>query len=197
VLTRRFGQHGRDLSLRARGVGETEVGNHDEAKSVSQEHTFDVDTADWEVLEQSLLALSEGVAGRLRATHVVASTIGLKIRNSAFETITRQRTLKAPTDLSEDIWRTAVDLTRKEVRGQRIRLLGVAATGLDDKQQLGLFDAGEDRRRRVTQAADEIRQKFGTRAIRRARLLDAGVRAPFELDPRRQPLVDPEHRSGE
>ena len=198
VLVRRFGQHGRDLALRARGIGETDVGGHDAAKSVSHEHTFDVDTSDWEVLEQTLLALSEGVAGRLRATNIVTSTVSVKIRNSSFETITRQRTLPEPTDMGEVIWRVAVDLTRREVRGQRIRLLGVAASGLGDERQLSLFDAGpDDRRRRVTEAADAVREKFGSKAIRRARLLDAGVRAPFERDPRRLPIVNPEHPSDE
>jgi DNA polymerase-4 len=200
VLVRRFGSHGRDLALRARGIGETVVGGHDAAKSVSQEHTYDVDTSDWEVLEQSLLALSEGVAGRLRATNVVCATVSVKIRNSAFETITRQRTLHEPTDMGEVIWRTAVELTRREVRGQRIRLLGVAASGLSEQRQMELFDlveGADDKRRRATEAADAVRRKFGSKAIRRARLLDTGVRAPFELDPRRLPIVDPERRHEE
>ncbi len=194
LLVRRFGAHGGDLAARARGIGETVVGDHAAAKSVSQEHTFDVDTSDWEVLEQTLLALSEGVAGRLRATDVQASTIAVKIRDSSFVTITRQRTLARPTDMGDVIWRTAVELTRKETRGQRIRLLGVAASGLGDERQLGLFDSSDDRDRRrlATQAADAVRRKFGSKAIRQARLLDASVRAPFERDPRRAPLVDPD-----
>ena len=194
VLVRRYGQHGRDLALRSRGIGETVVGGHDAAKSVSQEHTYDVDTSDWQVLEQSLLALSEGVAARLRSTNVVCSTVSVKIRNSAFETITRQRTLANPTDQGDVIWHTAVELTRREVRGQRIRLLGVAASGLGEQRQLALFDEG-DRRRRATEAADEVRRKFGAKAIRKARLLDAGVRAPFERDPRRLPITEPEEQS--
>jgi DNA polymerase IV len=197
LLVRRFGQHGRDLSLRARGIGETVVGDHEAAKSVSQEHTYDVDTGDWSVLEQTLLGLSEGVAGRLRSTKVVCSTVSVKIRNSAFETITRQRTLAEPTDLGDVIWRVAVELTRREVRGQRIRLLGVAASGLGQPAQLSLFTEGIDRRRRAVEAADAVRAKFGSKAIRRARLLDASVRAPFERDPRRLPIVDPDRSPDE
>src|SRR4051794_36776449 len=93
LLVRRFGQHGRDLAFRARGIGDTVVGGHDAAKSVSHENTFDVDQSDWQVLEQTLLGLSENVASRLRASGVVTSTVSVKIRNSSFETITRQRTL--------------------------------------------------------------------------------------------------------
>ncbi len=199
VLIRRFGKHGHDLSLRAQGVGETVVGSDMSAKSVSQEHTFDVDieAGDWESLEQTLLALSEGVAGRLRATGVRCATVAVKIRDSDFVTITRQRTLVDPTDSTDKIWRTAVALARREVRGMSVRLLGVAASGLTEQQQLTLFEAGDQRRQRATEATDEVRKRFGSRAIRRARLLDAGVRQPFERDPRRLPIVDPERRSEE
>ena len=65
MLVRRFGSHGHDLASRARGVGETDVGDRQAAKSVSQEHTYDVDTSDWAVQEQTLLALSDGVARRV------------------------------------------------------------------------------------------------------------------------------------
>ena len=51
-----------------------------EAKSVSHEHTFDVDTSDADEIERTLLALSEGVAARLRAGGVRALTIAVKVR---------------------------------------------------------------------------------------------------------------------
>ncbi len=187
LLRRRFGTHGPELAARARGVGETEVGGHEAAKSISQEHTFDVDTGQWEVIERTLLALSEGVTGRLRADGLRASTVAVKIRDSDFATITRQRRLPEPTDLTDVIWRTALALTRREAHGMRVRLLGVAASGLSDRQQLALFGTDDERRRRALGAADEIRGRFGPRAIRRARLLDADVGAPFERDHRRAP----------
>ena len=94
VLVRRFGSHGASISARARGIGDTEVGEGETAaKSISHEHTFDVDTDDWEVIERTLLALSEGVGGRLRSSNVLCSTVAVKIRDTEFVTITRQRTL--------------------------------------------------------------------------------------------------------
>jgi DNA polymerase-4 len=199
VLRRRFGKHGYDLALRAQGIGETVVGTDIGAKSVSQEHTFDVDivAGDWEAIEQMLLGLSEGVAGRLRSTGVRCSTVAVKIRDSDFVTITRQKTLTDPTDSTDAIWRTAVALTRKEVAGMSIRLLGVAASGLTEQQQLTLFEGGEQKRRRAVDASDAVRKRFGARAIRRARLIDSGVREPFERDPRRLPLVEPDRRGEE
>jgi DNA polymerase-4 len=190
VLVRRFGRHGGDLATRAQGIGDTVVGGHDAAKSVSSEHTYDIDTGDWEILEQTLLALSDGVARRLRSTHVLAATVAVKIRDTDFVTITRQKTLPEPTDSTDLIWRTAVALTKREVKGKVVRLLGVAASGLTEESQLSLFAAGDDRRRRAQDAADEVSQRFGSRSIKRARLLDASVREPFERDPRRLPLVE-------
>jgi DNA polymerase-4 len=197
ALRRRFGSHGADLAARARGIGETEVGGWEGAKSVSHEHTFDVDTSDWEVLERTLLALSEGVAGRLRATGVRCSTVTVKVRNSDFVTVARQRTLKNPTDLTDVIWRTAIALTRREVGGMRIRLLGVAASGLTEQAQMELFESSDERQRRAVEATDAVRSRFGTKAIRRARLLDSNVHEPFERDPRRLPLVDGDRRDPE
>jgi DNA polymerase IV len=190
LLRRRFGAHGPQLAARARGIDSTPVGQQAAAKSVSQEHTFDVDTADWVVLERTLLALSEGVGGRLRADRLRAATIAVKVRDSTFRTVTRQRTLSEPTDLTEVIWQTARDLVRREVQGVKIRLLGVGAHGLSDRQQLTLFEGADQRRRRALEAADAVRQRFGPRAIRRARLLGADVSAPFERDHRRSPDPD-------
>ncbi len=185
VLVRRFGRHGADLHERALGIDRDPVGGGEAAKSVSHEHTFDVDTADREEIERTLLALAEGVSGRLRAAGIRAGTIAVKVRDSSFRTVTRQRGLAEPTDLTEPIWRTALELASPETRGIRVRLLGVAATNLSEREQLTLFAAadGEIRRRRAVEAADALRRRFGERAVTRARLLGRPLPAPFERDP--------------
>lgn len=182
ALVRRFGKHGASLVDRAHGLDGDPVDDPESAKSVSHEHTFDQDTADPEVLERTLLAMAEGVSGRLRHAGIKAGTVTVKIRDSGFHTITRQRALPEPSDLTEPIWRAALDLARPEMKGKHIRLLGVAASGFGVREQLGLFEAGEERQRRVVEAADEVRERFGTRAITRARLLRTGIPAPFERD---------------
>ncbi|HET9522543.1 MAG TPA: DNA polymerase IV [Candidatus Limnocylindrales bacterium] len=183
LLIRRFGKHGASLGERARGLDADPVGTRDAAKSIGHEHTFDVDTSDREVIERTLLGMAEGVAGRLRDSHVKAATVTVKIRDSSFRTITRQRTLPEATDLTEPIFRTALDLARPEVRGLRIRLLGVTASGLGERDQLSLFAGDDPRRRRVVEAEDLVRHRFGERAITRARLVRAGLPRPFERDP--------------
>ncbi|MBA2719636.1 MAG: DNA polymerase IV [Chloroflexi bacterium] len=183
LLIRRFGKHGASLAQRARGLDDDPVSDRDAAKSIGHEHTFDVDTSDREQIERTLLAMSEGVAGRLRDSGTKATTITVKIRDTTFRTITRQRTLPDATDMTEPIYRTALDLARPEVRGLQIRLLGVTASGLGEREQLSLFAAEDPRRRKVTEAADAVRHRFGERAITRARLVGARLPAPFERDP--------------
>jgi DNA polymerase-4 len=184
LVERRFGKHGGSLVERARGIDPDPVHEGDPAKSVGHEHTFDHDTSDPEIIERTLLGMADGVAGRLRSAGVHASTVTVKIRDSSFRTITRQRTLAEPTDMTEPIFRAAIELARPEVRGIRVRLLGVTASNLGEREQLSLFEAGEPRRRRAVEAADTLRHRYGERVVTRARLLGAGLPAPFERDPR-------------
>ena len=184
LLERRYGVMGPSLRDRARGLDpDRVVGERDAAKSIGHEHTFDVDSSDPDVIERSLLGLSEGVAGRLRDAGVKAATVTVKIRDSSFHTITRQRTMKEPTDLTEPIFRTAVELARSEVKGKKIRLLGVTASGLGQPDQMSLFASDDPRRRAAVAAEDIVRHRFGDRAITRARLVRSRLPAPFERDP--------------
>lgn len=187
LLARRLGRQGPVLAARARGLDPSPVAASEPARSISHEHTFDVDTSDLEVLERTLLALSEGVAGRLRAGGVKAGTIGVKVRDPSFLTVSRQRTLTEPTDQTEVVFRTALELARPQLRGVRVRLLGVVASHLGESEQLSLFDESAERKRRATKAADDIRRRFGSKAIIRARLLGSGVAEPFERDPMSSP----------
>ncbi len=187
LLARRFGKQGPILAERARGLDPSPVSGAEAARSISHEHTFDTDTSEPEVLERTLLALCEGVGARLRATHVMTRTVTVKVRDSSFTTTSRQRTFAEPTDQTEVIFRAVLELARPRLRGVKVRLLGVAASHLDEGQQLSLFHVADDRRRRATQAADEIRRRFGARSIQRARLIGSGVPEPFERDPLRHP----------
>ncbi len=187
LLVRRFGRMGPLLAQRARGIDPAPVLGVEPARSVSHEHTFDVDTSQPEVLERTLLALSDAVAGRLRAGRVASRTISVKVRDAAFVTTTRQRTLGEPTDETDVIFRAALELARPQLHGLKVRLLGVAASHLEAVHQLTLFAEADSRRQRATEAADAIRRRFGAKAITRARLLESGVAEPFERDPRALP----------
>jgi DNA polymerase-4 len=183
ALVPRIGSHAGTLTERAHGVdADRVVGEGEAAKSIGHEHTFDRDTSDPELIERTLLAMAEGVAGRLRSTGTKAATVTVKVRDTTFRTVTRQKTLPNPTDLTEPIFEAALSLARPETRGRKIRLVGVTASGLEHGEQLGLFEADAARRHRIAEAQDELRQRFGDRAVTRARLLGSHLPAPFERD---------------
>jgi DNA polymerase IV len=144
--------------------------------------------------------MADGVAGRLRSSGIRAVTITLKLRDSSFHTITRQTSLEVPADLTEPIFEAAMTLLRRELHGQRIRLVGVTASNFRDREQLALFERHEDPRRVAAAAAlDKIRDKYGDRAMTRARLVRSSLPAPFERDPMKAvdvPDEDPDARRG-
>ena len=63
-----------------------------------------------------------------------------------------------------------------------MRLLGVVASNLTEREQLALFHEESDRRRLVTDATDELRHRFGPGTVVRARLLGRHVPEPFARD---------------
>ena len=184
ALTRALGDYGATLHDRALGIDpDPVVGGGETAKSVSHETTFAVDVTDAAEIERTLLALTEGVSARLRSAGIRAGTVAVKIRDSQFRTITRQKSLPEPSDLTDTIWRAALELARPEIRGKKIRLLGVSATQLGQPEQIGMFEVVDARQRRVVDATDAVRRRFGDRAVTRASLLHRGLPSPFERDP--------------
>jgi hypothetical protein len=100
--------------------------------------------------------------------------------------------LDVPADLTEPIYEAALALVRKELHGQRIRLVGVTASNFRDRDQLALFGGEDPKRHQAAEALDTIRRKYGDRAMTRARLVRAALPAPFERDP----MTPVEHRQG-
>jgi DNA polymerase-4 len=178
-LQHRFGRLGLLLHERARGIDPDPVeGGPRRPKSLGREHTFPVDISDRDLAERTLLALCDAVAAELRAQGWQARTLRVKVRTHDFQTITRQRRLADPTDVAEPLWEAARQLAAPHLGARPIRLLGVAATDLVPGAQLALFSAhgATETERRISQAMDAVRHRFGSGALTRARLLDGGRR---------------------
>jgi nucleotidyltransferase/DNA polymerase involved in DNA repair len=164
------------LRALARGEDLRAVHRHHEAKSISEERTYGEDLHDPDAIDRALLARAEGVARELRRKKLQARTVHLKVRTGDFTTWTRSRTLPDPTDLAEGIVEAARGLFRERIRlkGHGVRLLGVGVSGLETagSGQHALFvGPAEERARRMTRAADAVRERLGEDALTRARLL--------------------------
>ena len=167
--------HAAAASLRglAHGVDRRAVHNDVEAKGLSAEETFPTDLVRREDLQRVLLGLCERVGRRLRAGDVRARTVTLKVRDAAFVTRTRSRTLEIPTAEAGQLYPIVTALLDTAwAPEQPVRLLGVGAAGLVDGDagvQLDLLSPSRwDDAERV---ADRVREQFGEAALTRGALL--------------------------
>jgi len=176
-LAHRFGKHGADLAQRARGMDDSPVTPESETKSVSKETTFSRDVRDAETLKRTLRSLSDGVGRRLRKDGLSGTTVKLKLRWVDFTTLTRQLTLRAPTQHDDEIYAAALELFEKTwTAGKPVRLIGVGVSSFDDGgSQLGLWDAPlPEEDKRLESVLDELKDRFGERIVRRGSdLLDS------------------------
>ena len=167
-----LGKSGEDLWGLAHGIDERLVEAGREAKSISQETTFDTDTYDDDLVKRSILGLSEEVSRRLRHETLKARTITIKIRLTGFETFTRSRTLDTPTNFCDEIYQTALELYRdfRQEHRKRVRLIGVRASNFTGNNfRTSLFEKdGDGKKERVYTALDKLNEKFGDGIVYRA-----------------------------
>jgi DNA polymerase-4 len=130
-LIEHFGvNYGSWLHAAAQGRDERPVVTFSETKSISRETTFAHDlsaTRDREQLSRIFTDLCAGLSDDLRRKGYVARTIGLKLRFDDFHTVTRDKTIEAPTQDAQAIRRAAGDCLKRIPLQRRIRLLGVRA----------------------------------------------------------------------
>jgi DNA polymerase-4 len=139
------------------------------------DETFARDTDDRTVVLRELLRLTAKVTGRMRVAGVAGRTVTVRIRFADFTTLTRSRTLAEATDVTQEIYRTAVRLyDGLGLQRARVRLVGVRVEGLVPRgtvhRQLLL---GERERgwAEADRAVDRAAHRFGQAAVRPASLL--------------------------
>jgi DNA polymerase-4 len=113
---------------------------------------------------------AEAIGRRLRQKHYVAFGVGVKLKTTGFQILTRQRRLSEPTDVTERFYSVGVDLLDEFDHAGPFRLVGMVAydlAGMDDRVQLDLFSTSA-RQRRLDVAIDELAERFGSDAVYRA-----------------------------
>ena len=176
VLKSAFGINSDHFWRLSRGLDTRAVVPDRDAKSISHETTFHQDLTDPDALRAWLLDLTDQVARRMRRHKIVGRTVHLKIRYSNFETITRSRTLDEPTNSNDTLARFVSDLFSQSQlsfnRGIRLIGMGVDKLSCNRPIQLSLFDQEDaERSKRIDQATDAIRDKFGKLALKRGSTL--------------------------
>ncbi|WP_448760324.1 DNA polymerase IV [Actinomyces oricola] len=163
----------RHLSDLSHGIDPRPVSPRREEKSIGTESTFFDTITDRDHARRVLLDQCHQCAARLRAGSLRARVVVLKARGADFTTVTRSRTMPASTDLAVDLWATVEALfAALPTPGGGFRLLGVRVEGLGrdaDGVQLLLDD--DPRRGAPERAADEVRRRWGKKAVAPASLL--------------------------
>jgi DNA polymerase-4 len=129
LLVQHFGNsYGGWMHEAAHGRDERPVVTYSEPKSISRETTFERDlhaVRDKAELSRIFTDLCVRVAGDLARKGYAGKTIGLKIRYDDFSTVTRDRSIDAPTQDAAVIRRAAGECLKRVPLERRIRLLGV------------------------------------------------------------------------
>ena len=134
------GAVGRLLRDRARGIDPRPLEVASETISISAEETFAHDISELPRLEAEVRRMAEHVTERLRKAEQTARTVTTKVRYSDFSIRSRSTSLSVGTDDGERIASLAAGLLERALtdRPGALRLVGVAASGLEPHRQLAL-----------------------------------------------------------
>lgn len=190
ILASHLKSHGTLLWEYANGIDDSEVITEPvDLKGIGNSITLKEDALTKEDACRTLLLLAESVAGRLRAAHQSAGMVSTEIKYSTFRRVSHQLTLPAPVQNTDIIYAHACRLFDELWDGSPVRLLGIRTSRLtpeDEPVQLNLFDMtgipantesssarpiSADKQRKLDQALDSIRKKYGADSIVRGSLL--------------------------
>ena len=172
---------GHQLYLSANGIDDSPVkAQREEAKGISVETTFDEDIVSYEQIFPILLSQCDIVAARMRREGKKCNCVAVSFRTLEFKNKSHQRKLDNPTDVTNEIYQNVRQLFQESWSGQPLRLIGVALTGLteDDFIQMSLFEDPKKReqQKKLDEAMDNIRKKFGNDKISRASTMNVSGR---------------------
>lgn len=147
-------------------------------KSIGNSTTLPVDTSNIEKIKTILTNLADSVARRMARKEVCAETVQLTIRYADRKTITRSQTAINPVETHSEIVTIANYLFQKHWNGDPIRLLGITAQQLLEKQnaykQLDLFTYQKDEKNyELSKIVNELRNRFGEEVLLKGSQLKA------------------------
>ncbi|MEU1518892.1 hypothetical protein ABZ490_43305 [Streptomyces sp. NPDC005811] len=160
---------GRELREKAGGIDRGRVVPNAVSRSLAAERPFDRDELDPDRHRRALLSAAGELGARLRALEKVCRTLTLTVRYADRSSTTRSRTLGEPTAHSAALTRTAYSLYEAlGLQRARVRAIVLRAEGLGpaDRASYQLtFDPADEKVRRVEEAADRVRARFGPGAV--------------------------------
>ncbi|MFG2798880.1 DNA polymerase thumb domain-containing protein [Streptomyces pseudovenezuelae] len=159
----------RELHEKANGVDRGRVVPNGVSRSLATERPFTRDELDPDRHRRALLSAAEELGSRLRALDKVCRTLTLTVRYADRTATTRSRTLGEPTAHSAALTRAAYGMYETlGLQRARVRSIALRAEGLDPAEQAShqlTFDPTDEKLRRIEEAADRARARFGPLAV--------------------------------
>lgn len=148
-------------------------------KSIGNEITFSSDLNNINKISKEILSICDLVGFRLRKENLKGKTITVKVKYNDFKSVTRSKTVNSFTNSTNIIYSTSIDLL-KDLIIKPIRLTGVTITNFEDEQmkQISLFESYyEENDKKIDSMVDNIRGKYGYKAITRASIIEKNKEA--------------------
>ena len=169
---------GHQLYQYSRGIDDSPVLEEaEESKGFSVEKTFNEDIVSLEQVLPILLEQCDVVSTRMRRKGKKCTCVSVIFRTLDFKNRSHQTKLKNATDVTDEIYENARKLFTEFWKGQPLRLIGVALTGLTDEdfEQISLFEdlRKKEQKQKLDATLDAIRMKYGNDKITRASIMNS------------------------
>lgn len=177
VLKKRLGKHGETIWHYANGRNaEVVTPEPEENKGYGNSTTTAEDVITYAQAHQVILSLCETVAMRMRQDGKCGRCVAIHLRTNEFQHFSHQKILHGATNITSELFEAACCIFDEAWDGQTpLRQLGVQVTRLSSEpyQQFDLFSGMSplqyERKLRLDETVDSLRDRFGEDIIRRAR----------------------------
>ncbi len=176
-IAKRLGKMGEMIHDYANGIDESPVRPAQErqsVKSVGNGLTFDHDLVGFEEIKFEVLGLADEVASRMRRYGVKCNVVSVTIKDPNFKSISRQKTLSSPTNITKEISDVSMEIIRSCWSDRApIRTLTITGSNLTSGEhsveQLTIFDDkdtfNKEKFEKIDNTVDKIREKYGKQSI--------------------------------
>ena len=170
-----LGKSGPQLWIYANGLDDSEVKSSDSkrtVKSVGNSTTTEMDLTSPGEISSTYLMLASKVARRLRKAGLKGDVIQISVRDKDLNIYEKQKILISPTDSSQVIHRSAVELFEALYDWHvPVRSIGVRVTNLrsaDAPEQMNLFENLETKKknRKLEDTIDAIKDRYGKDSLK-------------------------------
>lgn len=130
-LVELFKKKGTEIYDRIRGIDNRKVEVDVLRKSLGTETTFEI-TSSRETLKNHLKDFAEEISEELIYKEISGYTLTLKLKNENFVIKTRSKTYISPIYRDDDIYKKGVDIFNEVYNGEKIRLIGLTVSNLEN-----------------------------------------------------------------